>query len=178
MIPCETIDLHQGAADSEGEIVESIASVGGPVVANVGRGVEANTGQADSVKECRLDPVLPGPGGVCGLVLLQPGLDLPTGLVDRHPVQVRPGTGRGGRRVGNLVSGGLHHVDLGDTDTQGLGCHLDHLGVQALPHLSPCQQQQHEKLTRVTKPKSLSVLILFIFVFLLLFLDFGLNVID
>ena len=104
VIPCETVNLHHGAADSVGEVVEGVACVGLPVVSNVRCGVEPSTGQAHSVEESRLDPVLPGPVGVGGLVLLQPGLDHPAGLVHRHPVQVGPGTGRGGRSVGNLVS--------------------------------------------------------------------------
>ena len=105
--------------------------------------MEPCTREADSVKEGCLDPLVPASARIASLVFLQSRVDCLARLVHRHPVEVGPGAGRGGRGVGHLVSGGLHDVDLVVGDAEGVGGHLDHLGVQPLPHLSPTVGQQH-----------------------------------
>ena len=84
MVSSQTINLDNRAANTIGEIVEGVARVGGEVVAYVRSGVEADTGQADAIKESRLHPVFPATSRIIFLVLIKSGVDDLAGLQHCH----------------------------------------------------------------------------------------------
>ena len=73
----------------------------------------------------------------------QPRPDLVAGVLDRAAVEVRAGTGRGGRGVGHLVGPGRGQPHVVQRHPERGGGDLDHLGVQALSHLGAAVIDQH-----------------------------------
>ena len=82
-----------------------------------------------------------GEADVLGLAAQQAGghrleslAHLRRGIHDGSPVDVGSAGSRGGGRVGHLLRIGGGHTDFVHADTQTIGTHLGHLGVEALSH--------------------------------------------
>ena len=155
------VDFDLGHRSAVAEVVESPPLQRLEVVGDVGRHVEAGHAQAHAVQPGMLHDLRPGHAGVVAggrigplgvrvagdefhllrLALQQArrhGFEaitqLVAGIVDGGTVDVgAAGSGRGAG-VGHLLRVGAGDAHVLDRDAQGVGRHLRHLGVQALPH--------------------------------------------
>jgi hypothetical protein len=182
----KTVYLDQRAANAVGEVIERVARISLEVVSDVRGGVEPSGGEADPVEECRCDPVLPATTRVgrlevavlfsfledncpatlnfCSLALMV--LQASSTAI---PLRSDPALAAVGGVLGTVsvevswmwtllwsiprvwAATWTRHSALGATR------HLDHFGVEALPHLGPPVGQQHRAVSVDIQQRSVLV---------------------
>lgn len=114
------------------KVEEGLALLGDPVEADVWSLVVSDSGQVYPIKV----------GGVCELlecrvrhlfsIRRQSCIQLVTGVLDRHAVEITGSTGSGGRGVDCRHGVGFHDVDLFQRCAELIGTDLRHLAMQSL----------------------------------------------
>eukprot|EP00968_Pinguiococcus_pyrenoidosus_P023204 scaffold3643_cov267-Pinguiococcus_pyrenoidosus.AAC.5 len=149
----QAVHFHLGARDALREVVEGHATAGVvishrcvPVVAApISRdGVEALSAEVDPFEVGLLDDGRPGRVAT-GILLddrAQVAQNLLACIQNSHTVEIRGHRRRRGRRIGDLVRGGLSHVDHRRRNAEALRSDGCHLRVQALPHLRTSMAHQ------------------------------------
>ena len=134
----EGVDFDFGGGDALREVVEHLARVGAPDVADVRGAVEAVGGEVDAVEVSGVGEGLHGGGGAeFEFVGGKAGVELGAGVGDGVAVQIRGGGGCGRGGVGDGVGGGFGDEDVGERDVEGFGGDHGHFRVQALAHFRP-----------------------------------------
>lgn len=140
----QRVDLHFGGGHALREVVEHLALVGTPDVADVRGAVEAVGGEVDAVE---VGGVREGGEGGVGAEFLfvgrQAGVELGAGVGDGVAVEVRGGRGRGRRGVGDGVGGCFRDVDGGYGDVEAFRCDHGHFRVESLAHLRAAVRDEH-----------------------------------
>ena len=142
-ISSQGVDFHFCGRDALGEVVEHLAGVGTPDVADVGGTVEALGGEVDAIEVCGVDEIFHGSvGAEFFAVRGQAGVELGAGVEDGVAVEIAGGGGGGGGGVGDGGGGGFGDEDLREGDMKRFGGNHGHFGVEALAHFATSVGEQ------------------------------------